>query len=46
MIEYVKIPTVNMRAEDGSKKLIEDTYRDETIEYLKGRLRTRFNMSN
>ena len=35
MIEYVKIPTVNMRAEDGSKKLIEDTYRDETIEYLK-----------
>lgn len=35
MIEYVKIQTVNKRAEDGSKKLIEDTYRDETIEYLK-----------
>jgi len=35
MIEYVKIPVANSRAEDGSKKLLEGKYIDETIEYLK-----------
>lgn len=35
MIEYVKIDTPFNRAEDGSKKLIEGDFRNETIEYLK-----------
>lgn len=35
MIDYVKIPVVNMRAEDGSKKLLDGKYIDETVEYLK-----------
>lgn len=32
--EYIKIQTVNKRAEDGSKKLIEGEWRDETLKYL------------
>lgn len=32
--EYLKIPTVNKRAEDGTKKLIENEWRDETLQYL------------
>ena len=35
MIEYVKIETPFIRAEDGSKKLIEGQYRNETVRYLK-----------
>ena len=38
MIEYVKIETPFIRAEDGSKKLIEGKYRNETVEYLKDSL--------
>ena len=34
MIEYVKIETPFVRAEDGSKKLIEGKYRNETVAYL------------
>ena len=34
MIEYVKIETVFNRAEDGSKKLIEGNFRNETVQYL------------
>lgn len=33
-MEYIKIPTVNKRAEDGSKKLVEGEWRDDTIQYL------------
>ena len=35
MIEYVKIETPYVRAEDGSKKLIEGSFRNETVAYLK-----------
>lgn len=35
MIEYLKIETPYVRREDGSKKLIEGQFRNETIEYLK-----------
>lgn len=35
MIEYVKIETPFNRAEDGSKKLIEGNFRNETVEFLK-----------
>lgn len=35
MIEYVKIETPYVRAEDGSKKLIEGQFRNETVEFLK-----------
>ena len=35
MIEYVKIETPFNRAEDGSKKLIVGSFRNETVEYLK-----------
>lgn len=35
MVEYVKIETPFNRAEDGSKKLITGSFRNETIEYLK-----------
>ena len=38
MIEYVKIETPFIRAEDGSKKLIEGKYRNETVAYLKDSL--------
>ena len=38
MIEYVKIETPFIRAEDGSKKLIEGKYRNETVEYLRNSL--------
>lgn len=32
--EYHKIPTIYNRATDGSKKLIEGSWRDETVQYL------------
>ena len=35
MIEYIKIETPFVRAEDGTKKLIEGKYRNETVQYLK-----------
>ena len=35
MIEYIKIETPYIRAEDGSKKLIEGQFRNETVEFLK-----------
>lgn len=35
MIEYVKIETPYVRAEDGSKKLIEGEFRNETVKFLK-----------
>lgn len=35
MIEYIKIETPFIRAEDGTKKLIEGKYRNETVQYLK-----------
>ena len=35
MIEYLKIETPFVRAEDGSKKLIEGKYRNETIKFVK-----------
>lgn len=35
MIEYPKIETVFFRDTEGSKKLIEGYFRDETVEYLK-----------
>ena len=35
MIEYVKIETPFNRAEDGTKKLIEGSFRNETVEFLK-----------
>ena len=35
MVEYIKIETPFERDIDGSKKLIEGKYRNETIEYLK-----------
>ena len=35
MIEYVKIETPYIRSEDGSKKLIEGQFRNETVRYLK-----------
>ena len=35
MIEYVKIETPFNRAEDGTKKLIEGDFRNETVEFLK-----------
>lgn len=35
MIEYPKIETVFLRETEGSKKLIEGSFRDETVEYLK-----------
>ena len=35
MIEYVKIETPFIRAEDGTKKLIEGQFRNETVEFLK-----------
>lgn len=33
-MEYIKIPTANKRAEDGTKKLLEGTWRDDTLQYL------------
>ena len=38
MIEYVKIETPFNRAEDGSKKLIEGSFRNETVEYLRNNI--------
>ena len=38
MIEYVKIETPFVRAEDGSKKLIEGQFRNETVEYLRNNI--------
>lgn len=35
MVEYLKIETPFVRAEDGTKKLIEGQFRNETVEYLK-----------
>lgn len=35
MIEYVKIETPFNRVEDGTKKLIEGDFRNETVEFLK-----------
>lgn len=35
MREYVKIETLFNRSEDGSKKLIEGDFRNETVEFLK-----------
>lgn len=35
MIEYPKIETVFERGTEGSKKLIEGSFRDETVQYLK-----------
>ena len=35
MIEYIKIETPFVRAEDGTKKLIEGKYKNETVQYLK-----------
>ena len=35
MIEYIKIETPFVRAEDGTKKLIEGKYRNETVQYLR-----------
>jgi len=35
MIEYPKIETVFLRETEGSKKLIEGSFRDETVEYMK-----------
>ena len=35
MIEYIKIETPFERDVDGTKKLVEGKYRNETIEYLK-----------
>lgn len=33
-MEYIKIQTANKRAEDGTKKLLEGVWRDETLRYL------------
>ena len=35
MVEYIKIETPFERDVDGTKKLIEGKYRNETVEYLK-----------
>ena len=35
MREYIKIETLFNRREDGSKKLIEGDFRNETVEFLK-----------
>lgn len=34
MIEYIKIPTPFVRAENGTRKLIEGEFRDKFVEYL------------
>lgn len=35
MKQYTKIPTLFVRDMEGSKKLVEGSYRDETVEFLK-----------